>query len=180
MENCENSGSVTVKAETANETAGGILGMIYACDTEITIRSCVNSGSVNAVGLSSVFDDEGPAGGILGWGRVKHLTIADCENKGDITGATYAGGIVGEVEPDEAESDASFLAENCKNSGKITATYMEAQNKDCYAGGILGFTRTEENINGIIGDLEIVDCKNTGKLTCTGGTRHTDNLQAGE
>lgn len=180
IENCENTGAVGIRTETANEAAGGILGVIYACDTEITIRGCKNSGNVDSMGKSDVFDCDGPAGGILGWGRVRSLTIADCENEAPVTGATYAGGIAGEVEPTDAETKSAFLAENCRNSGKVTAVYMSAIHRDCYAGGILGYTRTAENINGILQTLEITGCKNTGKLACIGGTGHTDPLRAGE
>lgn len=180
IENCENSGEVIAKAKTANEPAGGILGYIYACDTEITIHGCTNSGKVDAEGVHDVFDGVGEAGGILGGGRVRMLTITDCINSGDVTGATYAGGIVGEAEPADAETESTFLAENCTNSGTVNAIRMSSKDHTAYAGGILGFSRSESDTNGIFQSLEITGCKNTGKLTGTTGKVRTDNIQAGE
>lgn len=106
-------GAITIANHSSayNSYAGGIIG--YSLIDKV--QNSTNNASVNA---------KTAAGGILGYkGITAELTLfAGNSNTGEIFGAEYAGGIIGE--------GVFCFAFNCKNTGNITGTK--------YVGGLFG------------------------------------------
>lgn len=164
---CSNSGSITSEVEGANEAVGGIIGMIYPCSVEVTVSDCANTGSVLSVMTPGIVDSIGEAGGIVGSSRAHRLILRSCSNTADITGTTIAGGIVGRAVPNEAEApDSLFLAENCTNSGTVTASDPGGLVKECYTAGIVAHAGIVQESQGVFASTTVTGCTNTGKLVC--------------
>lgn len=178
---CENSGKVVA---TAANSAGGICGMIY--DNTITvhlIENCVNSGSVVGAGISDAVKNRANAGGILGSGKFLSLEIRGCSNTGSIRGYAVSGGIIGNVSPVKDGENTTLLVADCENSAKIHTVSSPSQ--DSYAGGIVGFCRTETEdpeLLPVFDEVRIENCKNSGKLDGDRkmGKLYTDNLCAND
>ncbi len=86
IEKCWNSGTLTATSNNSRY-AGGIVGVQR--DKNLTIKDCYNTGIISAKGLSGV-------GGIIGLGKGSAV-IETSYNYGEIVGATYTGGIIGEI-----------------------------------------------------------------------------------
>ena len=160
VKGCSNNAEVTTKARDA----GGILGLAQFQSSNnpsaLKFEQCTNTGDVTAEegGSCSV------AGGILGHENTEtykncRIFFIECENTGDITAK---GGSNAEVHA--SGMGTSFystgpwlIAENCKNSGKITITGGEDVDHDKegpFAGGIFAHSRY----------ATIINCKNTGDI----------------
>ena len=113
--NCKNYGAIDGK------TVGGIVGaahQLYHDTIQLTIRGCYNyeTGTVNG--------SDG-AGGIVGkysinGGDIGGLTVSDCVNKGAVTGAGYAAGIVALNGSNTTTKFGSITG--CSNTATITGT----------------------------------------------------------
>lgn len=170
---CENSGAVS---STGNYAAGGICGMIYGEETRLVFENCVNSGSVEAAGLTDVLVSSAKAGGIIGTGSVSALEVRSCRNSGSVRGYAVSGGILGEASPVQGAEAASLLVQSCTNSGSIYTVFPGGLAQEIYAGGIVGccpIALPDENLLPLFDDLRIENCENTGKLD---GDREPDIL----
>lgn len=171
---CENSGAIL---STANNTAGGICGRIHGGKTtRLLFENCVNSGTVEASGLTDVLVSAAYAGGIIGEGTVSALEVRSCRNLGSVRGYAASGGILGYVSPIREAEETSLLVQDCTNSGSIYTVYPGGLKQEIYAGGIVGDCRLEtddEELLPVFDDLRIENCKNTGKLD---GDRDPDIL----
>ncbi|MGI6497421.1 MAG: hemoblobin-interacting domain-containing protein [Oscillospiraceae bacterium] len=141
-------GSGTISGVTSNVAVtyaadstqvGGILGDATG---NITIEGCKNTGIITDNGASTL--QSGKVAGIAG--RINDgitASITNCENKGDISGYQYVGGILG-------GSFGTVSISGCKNTGAITAISFGK----VYLGGIVGKLQ-----NGTIDS-----CYNTGSI----------------
>ncbi len=181
IQSCSNTGALT----TTEQNAGGIIGywlMDSYCDDTVTLKDCVNTGSVAS--LMKV-------GGIVGYmdlpvlielGNHVGITVSGCENSGDLTVSTingYLGGILGCW----GMQSVPTVVENCTNSGDLHITHViteEPTGEDPeivlsrIAGGIVGRTGTglllstvndQSDASHIQSDkawLVIRGCENTG------------------
>jgi len=154
VENCIS--EMNVLASGMESMAGGIAG--YVClqqwsnminfettkgDGDILITSCENHSTVG-----NGENDYG--GGIVGSvgcfnSGVSNLTVADCVNTGEITAATYGGGIIADV---GTGPEGGVTVKDSTNEGEIHC--------GGYAGGVLGY-----HIPGLVSCV-ITDCQNTG------------------
>ena len=94
FENCNNCGEIDARqsVDGAGGYAGGIVGYDSGSSGKtINYINCVNEGNVFS-------DENDAAGGITGYaGDAKERGFKECSNKGDITGGSDAGGIVGSI-----------------------------------------------------------------------------------
>ncbi|MBQ8849049.1 MAG: hypothetical protein IJ011_01795 [Clostridia bacterium] len=171
IQNSVNNASVT--SATAGGAAGGFIGFNHngASTTDdyadyVRIEKCSNNGDIKTsnAGNSS-------AGGIIGFSstRLWNIDIIDCVNKGNVSDAIRAGGIVGIYNP-SANTAFTKTISGCVNYGAV--------NTNGFGGGILGVA--EGNAN----NLTIEDCVNYGaikegnKSNRGGGILGYDNVTA--
>lgn len=113
ISNCENRANITVKT-----VAGGIIGYKEATLEENHFVNNNNSGDIDA----------NIAGGIIGDGVI--CMVHNSANTGNVTGISYAGGIIG-------RSDCVVIVDSCYNEGKVS-TNSTTPNLYESAGGIVG------------------------------------------
>lgn len=117
---CQNSGNVTFNGGQSSSSpdiaAGGIVGSTTGEFGSFNISACLNTGTVDAVGLNSV-------GGIAGYYGGNDSTIAGCYNSGKVAGSGNAGGVAG------------YLG---SQGGSIERTYNIGEVSGANAAGILG------------------------------------------
>ena len=89
------------------------------------------------------------AGALVGYAA--GITIDNCWNKAEVTGARQAGGLLGRT---KTATDTHIS--NCTNSGNVTATYN--------AGGIAGYVDTSKN-GTAEGGITCTNSRNVGKIT---------------
>lgn len=175
---CSNSGTVR---SGENYAAGGICGILYANQTEITIADCTNSAAVDASGQKDILISGAEAGGILGEATVSRLEIRNCVNSGPVTGFGSAGGVAGYVSSDtETVEDPELIIARCVNFGSVYVIDAGGLRQEIYAGGILGSYRQavkEELLVSVFIRLEITGCSNTGILD---GDRETGKFNSGD
>jgi|GEM_PF-5253263 len=109
IEDCVNYGSVTGKSDGT----GGILGYAPKGPSAITIDRCVNYGAISGAGNGT--------GGVFGChvdSTALVLIIRDCDNHGDVSGASHVGGIAGLPRASSMDSQIN----GCKNYGNVTGT----------------------------------------------------------
>ena len=167
FENCTNEGDVTVRGNSSEYDAGGIVGQIYSDSTHI-FTNCSNYGSIvcngeagggvcgknygggtwtNCHNYGTVYVGVDNAGGLIGEIEDTDVnTFSNCSNHADISGANSVGGIFG------YGNNAAHTFTNCTNEGNITSR------SSYYAGGILGFN------NGI---TRFTECWNIGNISAT-------------
>lgn len=110
-------------------------GLIDLADNS-TVSNCTNK-------VSMSFNEMNQLSGIVNLS--KGCTIINCANYGNIEGANWCAGIIGQI---NQEGDAHTLVKDCNNYGNIIAT-------DDYAGGITA--NATDN-------LTIIHCSNQGKI----------------
>ena len=113
ISNCENRANIIAKT-----VAGGIIGYKEATAELNRFVDNNNSGTISA----------NIAGGIIGDGVI--CMVKNSANTGNVTGVSYAGGIIG-------RSDSVVKVDRCKNEGKIV-TNSTTPNLYEAAGGIVG------------------------------------------
>jgi hypothetical protein len=151
IENCGNTGAIK-STQGSNSYTAGIAASFQALTSngasDISyVRSCYNSGAVNAASYS---------GGIIGMGN-GYLTIDKCFNTAAISVST--GGVGGIIGYGYTNSNGVLDIKNCYNTGAIKAS-TSVNPVDC-AGGILGYVgNANTRIFGTI-----LNCYNTGIIT---------------
>lgn len=188
---CANQGTIRFGGGDT-DCVGGIAGKAG----EGKISDCENAGSLDCA-LSAEETVGARVGGIVGnlflsaTGSEEYMsrgvTVENCRNSGDVSGQTYAGGIVGSAANDH--NDWCLTISGCVNSGEVVSAG--------YTGGIVGhLSAIGDNVNGenvviescrneaalskgtvggVIGqfvsetgDVLIRDCENTGDLSTEG------------
>lgn len=125
--NCHNKCAVSFSVSGKAGNVGGIAGLI---DENSVLSACSNSGAITVSGSTVM------GAGIVGV-SVKS-SIASCFNTGDVsatgnTSTAYAGGIVGNSDPNGNSSTPSHIS-HCYSTGDITAKTATT----CTSGGIVG------------------------------------------
>lgn len=153
---CQNSG------EVYNEMyqAGGIVGQAQTTGNvsyHVEILKCTNEGkaSVGAKGNG--------AAGILGFAQPYtngQMYVNGCINKGEISGPTYSGGIVGAAAPIyTSRTWAALYIFNCENHATVYGT-ATGQKANVFVGGILGGAMK----NFVNQGTDMYNCLNTGDV----------------
>lgn len=153
---CTNSGEVT----NVKYQAAGILGQGQANNngsSQIKIINCENTGKI------TVTNGNGAAG-IIGfaqpWNNVLTVYIQRCINKGEISGPTFSGGIVGALQPMYVNKTwACLFVTDCENNGKVVGT-AKGEKQVVYVGGILGGCLK----NSVNQGIQIENCLNTAAI----------------
>ena len=144
VEDSDNFGTITGMGY--NPAAGGI-----CAKSTGTIENCINNAQVSSI-TDGTDGNSGYAGGIVADGSG---TIKYCKNESPITGANYAGGIVGQF------SSGSIIS--CTNSETIEAYYQ-------MAGGICAFVSSAATISGCTNSAEVkITDRSAGGETYLGG-----------
>lgn len=145
LENCSNTGNISVASTALNIYVGGICAQTSAG----TIKGCINSGAITVStgrtsgdpckfiylgGLFSVVDASGDE---------QYLKVIECSNSGDITSNSnvkqlIAGGIAAQLSTNKAEFT------NTTNAGNITTT---AALRNLFCGGLFGRISATQTLN---------------------------------
>lgn len=145
LENCSNTGNISVASTAPNIYVGGICAQTSAG----TIKGCNNSGAITVStgrtsgdpckfiylgGLFSVVDASGDE---------QYLKVIECSNSGDITSNSnvkqlIAGGIAAQLSTNKAEFT------NITNAGNITTT---AALRNLFCGGLFGRISATQTLN---------------------------------
>lgn len=145
LENCSNTGNISVSSTARNIYVGGICAKASAG----TIKGCINSGAITVStgrtsgdpckfiylgGLFSVVDASGDE---------QYLKLIECSNSGDITSNSnvkqlIAGGIAAQLRTNKAEFT------NITNAGNITTT---AALRNLFCGGLFGCISATQTLN---------------------------------
>lgn len=145
LENCSNTGNISVASTALNIYVGGICAKASAG----TIKRCINSGAITVStgrtsgdpckfiylgGLFSVVDASGDE---------QYLKVIECSNAGDITSNSnvkqlIAGGIAAQLSTNKAEFT------NTTNAGNITTT---AALRNLFCGGLFGRISATQTLN---------------------------------
>lgn len=145
LENCTNTGNISVASTALNIYVGGICAQTSAG----TIKGCNNSGAITVStgrtsgdpckfiylgGLFSVVDASGDE---------QYLKVIECSNSGDITSNSnvkqlIAGGIAAQLSTNKAEFT------NTTNAGNITTT---AALRNLFCGGLFGRISATQTLN---------------------------------
>ena len=145
LENCSNTGNISVASTALNIYVGGICAQTSAG----TIKGCNNSGAITVStgrtsgdpckfiylgGLFSVVDASGDE---------QYLKVIECSNSGDITSNSnvkqlIAGGIAAQLSTNKAEFT------NTTNAGNITTT---AALRNLFCGGLFGRISATQTLN---------------------------------
>lgn len=149
---CANKGNVFGEAQV-----GGMVGVTEpAADKalELIFENCQNLGAVTATGSD--------CGGLIGKVVQGTTTITGCLNKGNISGNSLVGGLIGIAYP-AANKALNLTFDKCQNLGAITAN-----NAEC--GGFLGKAALDRD--GLTGSITFTSCVNRGEVkagSATGG-----------
>lgn len=172
LENCTNTGNISVASTALNIYVGGICARCSAG----TITGCANSGAITVStgrtsgdpckfiylgGLFSVVDASGDE---------QYLKLIECSNSGDITSNSnvkqlIAGGIAAQLSTNKAEFT------NITNAGNITTT---AALRNLFCGGLFGLISATQTLNlsgePFTGTINIgtTESNNHTKLYCGG------------
>lgn len=172
LENCSNTGNISVASTALNIYVGGICARCSAG----TIKGCINSGAITVStgrtsgdpckfiylgGLFSVVDASGDE---------QYLKVIECSNSGDITSNSnvkqlIAGGIAAHLSTNKAEFT------NTTNAGNITTT---AALRNLFCGGLFGRISATQTLNlsgePFTGTINIgtTESNNSAQLYCGG------------
>lgn len=184
LENCSNTGNISVASTALNIYVGGICAKASAG----IIKRCINSGAITVStgrtsgdpckfiylgGLFSVVDASGDE---------QYLKVIECSNSGDITSNSnvkqlIAGGIAAHLSTNKAEFT------NTTNAGNITTT---AALRNLFCGGLFGRISATQTLNlrgePFTGTINIgtTESNNYTKLYCGGLIgQTTENITIG-
>lgn len=184
LENCSNTGNISVASTALNIYVGGICAQTSAG----TIKGCNNSGAITVStgrtsgdpckfiylgGLFSVVDASGDE---------QYLKVIECSNSGDITSNSnvkqlIAGGIAAQLSTNKAEFT------NTTNAGNITTT---AALRNLFCGGLFGRISATQTLNlsgePFTGTINIgtTESNNSAQLYCGGLIgQTTENITIG-
>ena len=114
-----------------------------------------NSGTIQNVGVvDSYFNGKGYVGGVCGKNQKKSkggVTLANCYNKGTVSGTSYVGGVCGY---NFALYEGSVTLANCYNTGTVNGSNQ--------VGGVCGLHNASYQ-----GAVTITNCYNTGTVSGT-------------
>ena len=114
-----------------------------------------NSGTIQNVGVvDSYFNGKGYVGGVCGKNQKKSkggVTLANCYNKGTVSGTSYVGGVCGY---NFAFYEGSVTLANCYNTGTVNGSNQ--------VGGVCGLHNANYQ-----GAVTITNCYNTGTVSGT-------------
>jgi uncharacterized repeat protein (TIGR02543 family) len=152
---CENTGSVT--GASPGLACGGIVAF---GSSDVVLRSCKNSGAINALPApenGSMLRSAANAGGVAGELQLSS-SVRDCFNAGEVRcngnfTTSYVGGVVGHL----IQTEMLY----CGNTGnvQITAANADAEN---ICGGVVGFAGDD--------NTQIYGCYSLADVTATGGS----------
>lgn len=138
VENCSNSGVVSISTFCKNTYVGGVVGY-----STYNVTSCGNDGSVslNLMGMTAT-DANFRAGGVVGYCYISTV-VSKCYNTGDVTtncdgvdqtGITiYSASVVGD----------GYVIDGCSNSGSnVTNIKTKTAYSTLYTAGVAGYSRT--------------------------------------
>lgn len=145
LENCSNTGNISVSSTARNIYVGGICAKASAG----TIKGCINSGAITVstgrtsgdpckfIYLGGLFSDVDASG------DEQYLKLIECSNSGDITSNSnvkqlIAGGIAAQLRTNKAEFT------NITNAGNITTT---AALRNLFCGGLFGCISATQTLN---------------------------------
>lgn len=124
---CANYGEVT-----ADENAGGIIGVIDAEQTIVTALDLLNVGKVISTGKEYPDENRGNAGGIIGYYNIMSINglgdifIKNTLNVGEISGKYYQNATVGNSRSSAAViQNCYYLSSSCKDGGLGTPLETE-------------------------------------------------------
>ena len=184
LENCTNTGNISVASTALNIYVGGICAKASAG----TIKGCINSGAITVStgrtsgdpckfiylgGLFSVVDASGDK---------QYLKLIECSNSGDMTSNSnvkqlIAGGIAAQLSTNKAEFT------NITNAGNITTT---AALRNLFCGGLFGRISATQTLNlsgePFTGTINIgtTESNNSAQLYCGGLIgQTTENITIG-
>ena len=184
IENCANTGNISVASTALNIYVGGICAKTSAG----TITGCTNSGTIT---VSTVRTSGDPCkfiylGGLFSVvdasGDEQYLKLIECSNSGDITSNSnvkqlIAGGIAAQLSTNKAEFT------NTTNAGNITTT---AALRNLFCGGLFGRISATQTLNlsgePFTGTINIgpTDSNNYAQLYCGGLIgQTTENITIG-
>lgn len=184
LENCTNTGNISVASTALNIYVGGICAKASAG----TIKGCINSGAIT---VSTVRTSGDPCkfiylGGLFSVvdasGDKQYLKLIECSNSGDITSNSnvkqlIAGGIAAQLSTNKAEFT------NITNTGNITTT---AALRNLFCGGLFGCISATQTLNlsgePFTGTINIgtTESNNYTKLYCGGLIgQTTENITIG-
>lgn len=170
VENCENTGKVTVGGK------GLIGGIVGRANGGSTVSNCRNSGDISA-------NKEGNSitGGIVG---ENYGAIFRCYNTGAVTGAVTGDGATGGIAGrNVSDSNGPSRVENCCNTGDVTgavsgsgdvggvvghnnnSNYFISTVKNCYNTGAV-ISGNSSNVGGVVGQIatgDVSDCYYLGQ-----------------
>ncbi len=172
FEGCVNQADITnIAISGDNPNGGAMLGGFVGearCAANIEFKNCINNGDVKTATGDAVHNYQG-SGGFIGCQRVagfnwtttvKTITtkFTNCLNNGDITSVHSAGGLVGRSiemqKPDDTYGPYTITAENCANTGKISAPQ---------AGGMYGAANDDSGYVCVV-DVTFNKCVNAGDI----------------
>ena len=160
---CENAGAISATGSGAAGIAGSLKGRVEDCTNsgQLTARSYFGgiAGGMDVTGQIArcvntadlISPTSGYVGGIAGNSTTKatSASIEDCVNKGNISAATFAGGII-------SQARSGIRIEGCSNSGDISAAGNGV-------GGVAGKTDSDATFKTVI-----AGCSNSGKVSGQG------------
>ena len=130
LENCNNTAPIRAVGTGINGGVGGMIGLISSPQSNgkgsVSITRCRNSGTITASGDN--------VGGMIGFCYAQYtgITLTECLNTGDVTGANNAGGLIGITQPSQ---NSSVIVYACHVQANVKATGN-------YAGLAVGYYKT--------------------------------------
>ena len=169
IENCHNSGNVTLELAKMekNEGVGGLIGILQSRVGTVTIKNCSNSGTITATITERNANLTLGLGGAIGLipatvndgtrtVTVSKIDVDGFTNSGTISAdSAAAGGVLGWVKP---TGTSTLTVKNAVNYGNINITF-NLQKQQSQAGGIIGYADVA---------FEVSDSKNYGSIVTAG------------
>ncbi len=171
-------------AITGYSGVGGLVG--YAQDTTITNST---NGSAGEPTLGAVTGQNEGTGGLVGYlvGATTEASVSGSSNYGPVSGVTYTGGLVGQMNDLNSSGTYSFVEEAVSQSnnygavtgsGSYTGGLVGATSNSAYGSTIIGGSSNSGQVSGgqmtggLVGDAEgydyIYNSWNTGGVTGSG------------
>lgn len=159
LDNCSNEGSsLTATGYTTgynNDSikyacVGGYVGWGYI------VNNCTNTVAIDYKGGGKYV---GGIAGCLSGFTLEETTMENLQNKADITGASYTGGLIGEIKITQNVTELKFTFLDFSNEGNVSGTD--------YVGGLIGqlYLDDDNQYSDNIYEAKMDTLSNTGKIT---------------
>ena len=124
---------------------------VASYDSYVAIACGYNTGSVSGISVGGYIDasNNSNVGGVLGYST---KGVIDCSSAAIVTGATYVGGIAGNIVSTE-----SVTYDGLENTGNVTGVD--------YVGGIIGRFNLSVSNSSVGQTITVNECKNSGNIT---------------